>query len=51
MRDAIVFLMGGAIFGIAGWMLRDFKVHLDAEMKIRRTMRDLRAQVDREDAA
>lgn len=51
MRDAIIFLMGTGAGGIAGYMIRDFQIYMADEMKIRRTMRDLRSKIDREDAA
>lgn len=51
MRDAIIFLMGASSGGLAGWIAREFKIYIDDEMKVRRTMRDLRAQVDKEDRA
>jgi hypothetical protein len=51
MRDAVVFLMGGGVCGIAGYMLRDFQIYLADEMKIRRALQDARDRIDREDAA
>jgi hypothetical protein len=51
MRDFITFLMGVAPGIAAGWMMRDFQIHIAEELRIRRTMREARAKVDREDAA
>ena len=51
MRDFITFLMGVAPGIVAGWMARDWKNYVDDEMRVRRTMRDVGAKVDREDRA
>ena len=51
MSEAITFITGAIAGIVAGYVFRDFKIYLDEELRIRRTMREMRERVDREDAA
>jgi len=48
MRDAIIFLMGVAPALVAGWMIRDFKIHIDAVRRERNIMRTIQDRINRE---
>ena len=50
MRDAIIFLMGVAPALVAGWMARDFKIHIDAVRRERNIMRIMQDRVERKAA-
>jgi hypothetical protein len=50
MRDAIIFLMGVAPGIAAGWMARDFKIHVDARRREDNILRVIQDRLEREAA-
>jgi hypothetical protein len=47
MRDAIIFLMGATPGIIAGYMIRDFKIHFDAVRRERNIMRIMQDRAEK----
>lgn len=45
---AVTFLMGVISGGIAGYMMRDFKIYLDDERRMRKIIKTTRERIERE---